>query len=140
MGPFVVHTNHYSLKYLLDQRLSTIPQHAWVSKLFVFQFMVEFKPGHQNAAADTLSRWDEEAPAVSVISVPNFELFDQLCKEAITFQEIASKREEIAAGKAEKKWLIVDGLVVHDSRVFMPVTSTLWSTMLEHAHGVGHGV
>jgi hypothetical protein len=32
--PFIVRTNHYSLKYLLDQRLSTIPQHAWVSKLF----------------------------------------------------------------------------------------------------------
>jgi hypothetical protein len=26
--PFVVRTNHFSLKYLLDQRLSTIPQHA----------------------------------------------------------------------------------------------------------------
>jgi hypothetical protein len=24
----VVHTDHFSLKYLLDQRLSTIPQHA----------------------------------------------------------------------------------------------------------------
>jgi hypothetical protein len=26
--PFVVRTNHFSLKYLLDQRLSIIPQHA----------------------------------------------------------------------------------------------------------------
>jgi hypothetical protein len=26
--PFVVRTDHFSLKYLLDQRLSTIPQHA----------------------------------------------------------------------------------------------------------------
>jgi hypothetical protein len=25
--PFIVHTNHLSLKFLLDQRLSTIPQH-----------------------------------------------------------------------------------------------------------------
>jgi hypothetical protein len=31
--------------YLLDQRVSTIPQHAWMSKLFVYQFSVEFKPG-----------------------------------------------------------------------------------------------
>jgi hypothetical protein len=42
--PFVVRTDHFSLKYLLDQRLSTIPQHAWVSKLFGYQFTVEFKP------------------------------------------------------------------------------------------------
>jgi hypothetical protein len=31
---FIVRTDHFNLKYLLDQRLSTIPQHAWVSKLF----------------------------------------------------------------------------------------------------------
>jgi hypothetical protein len=42
---FIVRTDHYSLKYLLDQRLSTISQHAWVSKLFGYQFTVEFKPG-----------------------------------------------------------------------------------------------
>lgn len=52
---FVVRTDHYSLKFLLDQRLSTIPQHAWVSKLFGYQFTVEFKPGLQNAAADALT-------------------------------------------------------------------------------------
>lgn len=30
---FLVCTDHYSLKFLLDQRLATIPQHHWVSKL-----------------------------------------------------------------------------------------------------------
>jgi hypothetical protein len=39
---FVVRTDHYNLKFLLDKRLSTIPQHAWVSKLFGYQF--KFKP------------------------------------------------------------------------------------------------
>jgi hypothetical protein len=53
--PFVMRTDHFSLKYLLDQRLSTIPQHAWVSKLFGYQFSVEFKPERQNVAADAVS-------------------------------------------------------------------------------------
>jgi hypothetical protein len=30
---FTVRTDHYSLKFLLDQRLVTIPQHHWVGKL-----------------------------------------------------------------------------------------------------------
>lgn len=55
----IVRTGHFALKYLLDQRLSTIPQHTWVSKLFGYDFSVEFKPGRQNAAADALSRRDE---------------------------------------------------------------------------------
>jgi len=54
--PFTVRTDHFALKYLLDQRLSTIPQHTWVSKLFGYDFSMEFKPGRQNAAADALSR------------------------------------------------------------------------------------
>lgn len=52
---FTVQTDHYSLKYLLDQRLSTIPQHQWVSKLFGFDFSVEYKLGRLNIVADTLS-------------------------------------------------------------------------------------
>jgi hypothetical protein len=32
--PFIMRIDHFSLKYLLDQCLSTIPQHSWVSNLF----------------------------------------------------------------------------------------------------------
>ena len=35
---FVIHTDHYALKFLLNQRLSTIPQNHWVSKLFGYDF------------------------------------------------------------------------------------------------------
>uniref|UniRef100_A0A8I6WK04 Uncharacterized protein n=1 Tax=Hordeum vulgare subsp. vulgare TaxID=112509 RepID=A0A8I6WK04_HORVV len=35
---FRVRTDPYNLKFLLDQRLSTIPQHQWISKLFGFDF------------------------------------------------------------------------------------------------------
>jgi hypothetical protein len=38
---FIVRTDHYNLKYLLDQRLATIPQHHWVGKLLGFDFSVE---------------------------------------------------------------------------------------------------
>jgi hypothetical protein len=53
---FVVKANHYSLKNLLDQRLATIPQHQWVSKLMGFDFVVEYKPGANNTVDDALSR------------------------------------------------------------------------------------
>ncbi|WVZ48905.1 LOW QUALITY PROTEIN: hypothetical protein U9M48_000299 [Paspalum notatum var. saurae] len=35
---FLVKTDHRSLKFLLDQRLSTVPQHHWISKLLGFDF------------------------------------------------------------------------------------------------------
>jgi hypothetical protein len=49
---FLVRTDHFSLKYLLDQRLSTVSQHQWISKLFGFDFTVEYRPGRLNTVAD----------------------------------------------------------------------------------------
>jgi hypothetical protein len=75
----MVKTDHYSLKYLLDQRLSTIPQHQWVGRLLGFEFTIEYKPGHTNAVADALSRRDTpEEGAVLVLSGPRFDFIDRL--------------------------------------------------------------
>jgi hypothetical protein len=39
---FLIRTGHFRLKYLLDQRLSTIPRRQWASKLIGFDFRVEY--------------------------------------------------------------------------------------------------
>lgn len=49
---FTVCTDHYSLKYILDQRLTTILQNTWVSKLFGYDFTVEYRSGKLNGVAD----------------------------------------------------------------------------------------
>ncbi|WVZ89345.1 hypothetical protein U9M48_035766 [Paspalum notatum var. saurae] len=79
---FMVKTDHRSLKFLLDQRLATIPQHQWASKLIGFDFSVEYKPGHANVVADALSRRDsDELAQCAAIFGPRFSLFDDLRAE-----------------------------------------------------------
>lgn len=68
-------------KFLLDQRLSTIPQHQWVSKLLGYDFTVEYRPRRQNTAVDALSRRDEEAVDLHAISAPQFTWFTELRQE-----------------------------------------------------------
>jgi hypothetical protein len=41
-GPFLIKTDHFSLKFLLDQCLVIIPQHQWANKLIGFDFRIEF--------------------------------------------------------------------------------------------------
>jgi hypothetical protein len=41
--PYIVRTDHYSLKFLLDQCLATISQYHWVGKLLGFDFTVKYK-------------------------------------------------------------------------------------------------
>jgi hypothetical protein len=69
---FVIKTGHYSIKFLLDQRLSTILQHQWASKLLQFNFQVEYKRGTTNVVVDALSRRDTETAVVMAISSPLF--------------------------------------------------------------------
>jgi hypothetical protein len=97
-----------------------------VSKLFGYQFTVEFKPGKQNTTADALSHRDEEGPAVLALSLPNFDFFDQFRLEAAALPEVVTKNTEIAAGTAGPKWVIVDDMVVHGKRLFVPATAMVW--------------
>nr|GEV17196.1 protein kinase-like domain, phloem protein 2-like protein [Tanacetum cinerariifolium] len=57
--PFVVKTDHISLKYLLDQRVSTPAQARWLLKLMGYDFRVDYKRGVTNIGADALSRQPE---------------------------------------------------------------------------------
>jgi hypothetical protein len=126
------------LKYLLDQRLSTIPQHNWVSKLFGYQFSVEFKPGRLNVAADALSHHDEDLVMVHALSILEFDLYDQFCQEVASIPEVAAECGDIEASTAGAKWMVVDDIVLHKGRIFMPSSSATWPLVLEQAHRMGH--
>jgi len=51
---FKIRTDHVSLKYLLDQKLSSPSQHLWLSKLLGFDYEIEFRKGRENVAAVSL--------------------------------------------------------------------------------------
>lgn len=75
---FLIQTDHFSLKDLLEQDLTTPAQQHWLSKLIGFSFRVEYKPGTLNAAADALSRRDESRGCLLAISQPCVLLLDEL--------------------------------------------------------------
>ncbi|WVZ10095.1 hypothetical protein V8G54_014625 [Vigna mungo] len=53
---FTIRTDNQSLKYILDQRLTTAFKQKWLVKLMEFDFNIEYKQGRENIAADALSR------------------------------------------------------------------------------------
>jgi hypothetical protein len=138
---FLVRTDHYSLKFLLDQRLSTVPQHQWLSKLFGFDFAVEYRPGRLNSVADALSRRDEDAsdtPRALAISGPTFAFLDEL--RAATLQDAEASRltQRLQAGELGAPWRLADGLLLHGKRIFVPGTADLRTGALDLVHAVGH--
>jgi hypothetical protein len=44
----------------------------------------------------------------------------------------------IEAGTGGPGWSMMDGMVVHDDRLFMPASAAAWPQILAHVHGTGH--
>ena len=75
---FTVFTDHKALVYLLKSKRLNKRLYGWLLKLLDFSFEICYKPGHENADVDGLSRqaWDsqatvelEEQPRAAEISV-----------------------------------------------------------------------
>ena len=52
---FKIKTNHHSLKYFLEQHLSSPEQHKWVTKMLGYDYEIIYKKGKDNVMADALS-------------------------------------------------------------------------------------
>jgi hypothetical protein len=138
-----VRTDQYSLKFLLDQRLATIPQHHWVGKLLSFDFVVEYKPDALNTVADALSRCDTEEEtnggAVLAISVSRFDFITRLHDVQATDPALVALREELAAGSRAAPWALTDDLVTYyDGRLYVPPASPLLQELVAAVHEDGH--
>nr|XP_027108798.1 uncharacterized protein LOC113728610 [Coffea arabica] len=57
---FIIKTDHQSLRYLLDQKLTTALQHKWFTKLLGLDYEIQYKKGVENKVADALSRLYEK--------------------------------------------------------------------------------
>jgi hypothetical protein len=125
---FLVRTDHFRLKYLLDQRLSTVPQHQWISKMFGFDFTVEYRPGRLNTVADALSRRDTEhaqdaameLDAMCVRSSPTFAFLDAVRQATARAPDAQEMLRRLGAGELQAPWRFDDSLLLHGSRVFLP--------------------
>lgn len=56
---FKIKTDHQSLKFLLELRLSTLFQQKWLAKLMGLDYEICYKKGKENLVANALSRMYE---------------------------------------------------------------------------------
>jgi len=135
---FLVRTDHYSLKFLLDQSLATIPQHHWVGKLLGFDFSVEYKPGATNVVADAHSRRDTDEGSILAISGPRFDFIDRLRQAQDVDPALVALRDEINAGQRGAPWTVVDNMIAYAGRLYVAPASALLPELVAAVHEDGH--
>lgn len=67
---FQIHEDHQSLKYFLEQQLSSPHQSKWLAKMLGYDNEIIYKKGHENVIADALSCKFEEEITLLAISLP----------------------------------------------------------------------
>ena len=78
---FFIRTDHQSFKYFLDQRVATPEQQKWVAKLLGNDYEIFYRPGHENSAADALSRCPD-SPLLNPLFVSQVTLWEDMRKAA----------------------------------------------------------
>ena len=135
---FLIRTNHYSLKFLLDQHIITSPQQHWLSKLMGFDFAVEYRAGKHNTVADALSRCLEDQPSLTSISMPLLPLFNLIIMEIQNSEQLQLLLCNIQQGEAVGSWEYKDGLIFFKRRVYLLNTSPLVPSIISALHDSGH--
>ena len=124
-----------------------MPQHQWISKLFGFDFSVQYRPSRLNTVADALSRrdadhdttgGDSEGTALCIRSGPTFGLFTDIRRATAAAPDALLLQQQLATGELEEPWHLADGLLLHGRRVFVPAHEDLHHQVLLLAHSAGH--
>jgi hypothetical protein len=137
---FKVKTDQQSLKFLLEQRVGTISQQRWLSKLLGYDFVIEYKRGKENKVADALSRKFEdplnaEELSLSLISFPTPSWTTELQASYLQDAETSSILAALQQGRAAPPgYSLQQGLLLRKGRLWIVKGSPFQFQLLEYIH------
>ncbi|CAH9095864.1 unnamed protein product [Cuscuta epithymum] len=131
---FIIRTDHQSLKTLFSHVILTPEQHKYVDKLLGFDFQIEFKPGKDNSAADSLSRIHEHPVCLLLASRPTPEFLDVLRAENQTFNDLRHLHTQLEAGALPSDYTTNNGVLLYKRRYYLSPNSSLIDDLLHDFH------
>jgi hypothetical protein len=124
---FIVRTDQKSLKYLLEQRSTTLAQTRWLPKLLGYDYQIKYKRGVENQGAGSLSRVIEFQ--FMSLSLPSADWWSLLQKE---IQQDSFYDDLLTKGSAPL--LQRDGVWFKNNKVFLNPTSQFIPKILDYGH------
>ena len=84
----MIKTDHFSLKYLMEQKITTAFQGKWLSKLMGFDYEICYKKGKENVVADGLSKVTSAQLMALTLSEISSNLLEQIKKSWVDDVEV----------------------------------------------------
>ena len=140
--PFVILTDHQSLRDLMTQAVQTPEQHRYLIQLLGFEYTIQYRPGRENGVADALSRvaGEEAKASLYLLSVPQFSFIVDLKRELATHPEFLTLLEKIHKDPAvASEYIIENGLILHKQHIWLPTGSSIIPLLMEEFHSTPTG-
>ncbi|GJT66424.1 retrotransposable element Tf2 [Tanacetum coccineum] len=110
---FKIKTDHFSLKYLLDQRVTTLFQAKWLPKLSGYDYEISYKKGSHNVVANALSRVPSSlyrdmlsSPKTALLKKNAFNWSDEATESFHALQQAMVKSPVLALPNFNKEFTI----------------------------------
>ena len=78
---FQIKTDHQSLKYFLEQHISSPEKQKWVTKIFRYDYEIIYKKGKDNVVPDALSQKYEDDGSLFSLSFIVPDWLQAVCQE-----------------------------------------------------------
>ncbi|GKE28307.1 transposon ty3-G gag-pol polyprotein, partial [Tanacetum coccineum] len=138
---FVIKTDHYSVKYLLNQRITTLAQMKWLPKLIGFDYEVIYKQGKDNVVADALSRKEREGECLHInITTVSTALYNQVKQTWLTDNHLKAICHQLKEGQIKKHYSLVNDQLLRKRKLVVGTNAQLRQELLNHFHGGSIGI
>ena len=115
---FFIQTDQCNLKYFLEQSLAISEQQKWVAKMLCYDYEITYRPGHENSAADALSR-KPNSQVLDHLHLPTISVWDEI-RKAYEEDPYIQLVAQLAKTQTEEPYTQRQGLFYFKGRVLIP--------------------
>ncbi|KAK1409444.1 hypothetical protein QVD17_35970 [Tagetes erecta] len=139
---FLIRTDHYTLKFLLEQRITTTEQQRLLLKLMPYDFSISHRAGKENRGADALSRRPHSSDLLTLTVPYCVDIADikkGLQNDPYTKDLITQLQSDPSSAP---DFTLVDQLLFFKRRLVVPDLTHIKLKLLQEAHNTpmgGHG-
>ncbi|MCO5599979.1 hypothetical protein L7F22_054086 [Adiantum nelumboides] len=126
--PFILRTDHQSLKYFMTQTKLSDKQMRWANFLSRFNFDIAHIAGKHNQVADALSR----RPKVNAVSIATHNDLSSMIDDYAIDPDFKDVVSTIALGKKEEPFTLQDGYLLPGNRLC--ITRSLREKVMFESH------
>lgn len=130
-------TDQRSLKYLWEQKITTLVHKKWLVRVMGYDFVILYKAGKENVVVDALSRREEQGELLA-LSTPFPRWLTTIQEEVAANSKLQKMAQNIQQGQAMGPWGYKEGVIFFKNKIFLLKDSPSIPMIMNQFHSSTH--